>query len=617
MPKTINLSQFKNVPNDLCRIVQIATKNKIDFVQRNIFLADTEFILIDVKLSPWPDEDVVYRDDEIRLLIPRGLCFVFVNDTWIYTLYGHPKFGNFGDYILKTHQIENINQCKKIFTSKENGECAHWGAFVFNNQIYEIYGSKNVHMIVRSSEWKKDLELYTDLRYTYALKMAILINTYDKTLALDFLMRTGYTLCGEGCFTDSQHFVNYSNSTMFFFAVTGKRENINDSLVKVTPTELTNLIKSFNLIPVNEVIVCENIGQQKEIENYFEHKNNSEGAVVTCVNELNEIIYTYKHKNIRYIYERALREQMKKNAHNLKIIERFRTIHIFHPNHEKLLEKFLNFNSWFVSMNLSEKDKELFFSNWVRMMEKFESFSSDEQQSFQNINNLNNTNTLTVIMTIGLPGSGKSFLARCSDHIINSNNKKCCHLEQDMFGANKPYQKAISEKLKDMNLQYLILAKANHNILVRKSTYDTLFKSNRNIKIIYVVMGNCYENDDVLSTVNLCVNRINSRGLSHKTLFGKSDNEINTIISNIFVKDWQGLTKEELAHNNVINVDINKNKMEMIKMFCQNMQTLLDDVDKNDINVSDNDLLKIFDLLENQDIETANKNKLNKANKKK
>ena len=118
MPKTINLSQFKNVPNDLCRIVQIAIKNKIDFVQRNIFLADTEFIIIDVKLSPWPDEDVVYKDDEIRLLIPRGLCFVFVNNTWIHTLYGHPKFGNFGDYILKTHQIENINQCKKIFTRK-------------------------------------------------------------------------------------------------------------------------------------------------------------------------------------------------------------------------------------------------------------------------------------------------------------------------------------------------------------------------------------------------------------------------------------------------------------------------------------------------------------------
>ena len=613
MPRTINLENYSNIPNDLKQIEQLSKKYKIDFVERKIRLGEIEFALIDVKLSPWPDEDVVYKNDNIRLLIPRGLCFIFANNKWVHTLYGHPKFGNFGDYVQQNMSIDFVQQNKKIFTSKENGECAHWGAFELNNIIYEIYGSKNVHMIVRSHVWSDDLKLYTEIRYSYALKMANLINTYDKTLALNFLTTTKYTLCGEGCFVDSQHFVNYTNSTMFFFAATTKRENLNDPILKMSPLEFVEYCKSIKLTPVNEIILCENIGQQIDIEKYFEYKNNSEGAVVSCLNEHNQIVYMYKHKNIKYIYERALREQMKKNANSLKIKERFRTIHIFHPDHEKLLEKFLNFNSWYKHMNLSQNEKDLFFSNWVRMMEKFDSFTPDEQMVYgqldqiNQINQIDQTDQLVVIMTIGFPGSGKSFLARCSEHIINSNAKLCIHLEQDMFKSNKLYQEAISKTIKNNKLNYLILAKSNHNKNTRQSTYDTLFKSTREIKIIYVMMT-IDDDDDLTSTFELCVERIKLRGLSHATLFAKSEEEIKNILTNIFVKNYQGLTKEELV-NNCIKLNINQPKLNLIKSFCEKISQY--NILQNDFAVTDKQLFEIFNKIDGQDQNIQMLNKIN------
>lgn len=612
MPKQIDLISYTNIPTDLVRLEQLSTTKKIDFVIRKIQIGTIEFALIDIKLPAWTQEDIMYKDDEIRALIPRGLCYIFANNVWIYTLYGHPKFGDIGDYLSKGTTMEDINRTTtKVFRRKENGECAHWGAFVLADTVYEVYGSKNVHMVVRSELWKEDLELYVDQRYTFAQKMARLINTYNKTATINYLVASKNTLCGEGCFTDSQHFVKYASSTMFFFAVTGKRESTNDSIVKISPLEIDQFISSLGLTPVLETIIV-NKTNQKNIEEYFELMDNSEGAVISCVDNMGFTVYMYKHKNYDYVYQRALREQMKQSASIAKISDRFERMHIHHPNHDVLLEKFLKFNAWFRQGGLTNIEKETFFENWVNMVERFNLLTLEEQCEYekQQIQSEQKNGFLNVIMLMAIPGSGKSFVAKTLTHILKTNGKSSVHLEQDMFkGSNPAYQKAIAKSIEDPKIDYIILAKANHSKQVRDATYNTLNKCSRIVNKIFVQLGvysddNSTNNIDMAATANLCVQRIKIRGFAHTTLFGKTDSEIRSLLTNVFIGGWQDLTEEE-SKNPIIKLEINQSKQNVIKSFCTQAVNLKMDV----FVTTDADLFNIFQKIAIDDEKMVKKNK--------
>lgn len=619
MSKRQYLTTFEGVPDDLIRLEQLLSNGKkIEFVTRKIKIDSVEFTTIDVKLSPW-QEEALYKDDEIRILVPRGLCFIFANNVWIYTLYGHPKFGDItkndsggchGEYLPKGVSMDTIDKTTtKVFRRKENGECAHWGAFIFNDVIYEVYGSKNVHMVVRSEFWESDLNLYSDPRYSFATKMAQLINTYDKSRALPYLIRSGLTLCGEGCFTDSQHFVKYDVSTMFFFAVTGKRYLIDTSIVKVNPIEIDNFVKSLNLIPVLETIVSDGTKLNcREIELYFERIPNSEGAVVSCVNSSGSVIYMYKHKNHDYVYQRAFREQMKKQASTLQILERFSRMHIVHYNHDVILERLFKFNAWYRQENFTADERKTFFENWVTMTERFDRLGTDKQNEFLRVHNESERSSkpLEVIFMMGIPGSGKSFVARSLEQILKLNGKSVVHLEQDMFkGSNPLYQKAIVKAFENPQLDYLILAKGNHSKAVRDATYKTLDTCVRCIHKTFVVLSTGGEN--MHDTMEICIKRILSRGLAHETLFGKSEKELRKILSNVFVNGWESLTESECTNNvinNVIRLEINQEKTQLIKSFCSQAYAL----NMMDFEVSEEKLIDIFSQINQKDNELSIKN---------
>lgn len=607
MSKRISLTSFSNVPTDLVRLDEISTKTKLDFVLRKIQIADVEFTTIDVKLHMKFKEDDIYKDDEIRTLIPRGLCYIFANNSWVYTLYGHPKFGDIGEFLPEKITMTDVNLLTKVYRRKENGECAHWGAFIYNECVYEVYGSKNVHIVVRSTHWEKDLSLYTEQRYSFAIKMANLINVYNKTLALEYLISSKNSLCGEGCFMDSQHFVKYQESTMFFFAVTGKREHVMDSIVKISPIEIDGFFSSLGLVNVSETIICDksNGTDVRKIEEHFETMLNSEGAVVSCVDENGKVVYMYKHKNYDYVYQRALREQMKQYASTTKILERFARMHIVHSNHNALLERFLKFNAWFRQATFTNQEKENFFENWVTMIERFDKLTLDEQNEWLRLHNESEKmqNVLNVIMMVGIPGSGKSFVARSIDHILTMNGKKCVHLEQDMFnGSSQLYHKTIAKTIEQPDIDYLILAKANHNKTVRNATYTILSKCTRPIIKTFVIMTTNDEN--MHDTLELCVKRILNRGFAHATLFGKKESELRGILMGVFIKDWQTLTETELC-NNVIKLEINQEKQHVVRSFCNQAINF----GMNDFSVTDEKLFYVFNQIMEQDKKMAEKNK--------
>lgn len=599
-----------SVPADFLEILEYAKLKKTELVSRTTKVGTQTFLTIDVKL-PRFKEDSLYEDDDIRFLVPRGLCYVFCDGTYVHTLCGHSKFGNSGDF-NQTHI--NYNDLVKVYRSKENGECTHWSAFEHDGQIYEIYGSKNVHFVVRTDHFAEDISSYTEDRYAYATKMARLIDRIygnSKQYVIPYLVSSKNTLCGEACFTDSQHLVKYETSQMYWFAVTGKRCDKMESITKISPLDIDCFVESMSLTKVLNMIVCTNKDEREIAETYFETKDNSEGAVVSCIDSKGNTVYVYKHKNFDYIFKRALREQMKKYASSQRIMKRFSELHIVHPNYEQMVDWAFKFNAWFRQASFSEEEKSKFFDQWVTNKNKFDALTEDEKVSFLQMHQEyeKSKRTLEVIIFVAMPGSGKTFMARVIKQILEANGKKVGHLEQDMFfhkgpkQAGKWYEKAIEDMIKDESLDYLILTKSNHNHQVRNKTYDTLGKCARNINRTYVVMS---ANDgDMKKTGNLCVDRIMKRGLAHTSLFGMPEEKIREIVFGVFVKQWEPLNESELS-SNVISLEIDEDisKEDVVNSFCLQSNVL----DIGDFKVSEETVKSIFSRISLEDLAQAQKN---------
>lgn len=553
---------------------------------------------IDVKL-PRFSENELYNELEIRTLIPRGLCFIFANNKHCYTVYGHPKFGNFGDY-----RSDDIELATKVFKRKENGECAHWGAFEYDGIIYEVYGSKNVHLIVRATNFNDDIKLYSEVRYSYALKMANLINNKCSKKCIEYLVGTKHTFCAEGCFTDSQHIVNYPESTIFFFAITSERSS-DSPITKVSPIEADKLFLEFGLNTVTESIILNSGDDESDICKHFESQPNSEGAVVNCLDADGNVIYVYKHKNYDYIFLRALREQMRKHAPSSRIMQRFKNLHIEHPEFDKMINYAFRFNAYF--RKLAENDQKSFFSQWVTHKNIFDLLSLKEQTRMYDEYQMleKKCGTVNVILFVAIPGSGKSFVARVLKGLLEAQGKTVAHLEQDMFfhlgkNASKHYDKAIETVSKDKSIEYIILTKSNHTEAVREKTYAILDKCGRNVDKTFVVMtANDY---NMSETFKICVDRAFKRGYAHTSLYGKSENELKSIIGKVFIEQFEQLNDEELCYN-VINLNINQEKTNVIKSCIEQLQNF--SIISLDNKLIDIHLERIYSVINGEDIRQA------------
>jgi adenylate kinase family enzyme len=578
MNKKFDFSNLQNIPDDLAKIMTLVENKQAEFVCRQFTLDKNTIYTIDVKL-PRFKEDELYNNPEIHLLIPRGLCFIFVNQMFAHAIYGHPKFGNFGDYINSTTELKLTTY--RYFRRKENGECVHWSAFQYDSIVYEVIGSKNVHLVVRASHFEEDIKQFTDLRYSFATKMGNAINNSVQnniSKILTYFLATGTTFCAESCFIDSQHIVAYDKTKIFFFAVTKKREQQSDSFVVIHPRQIDTFFTELGLQPVAETIVCNTEDDIKNAEHYFESQKNSEGAVVYCTHDDQKVDYVYKHKNYDYIFMRALREQMRKMAPTSRILKRFAELHIVHPDLQQMTDQALKFNAYYRLLK-----SENFFEQWVTHFANFKLLTTDEQQSLlDKFNEIEKSvGTLNVIMFVGFPGSGKSFLARSLKELLQSSVKdgeKVVHLEQDMFfnkgkSASKEYDKAIQIAMNDPAVTYLLLSKSNHCTQVRNKTYEILSKCSKNVDRTYVVMsaGNMESTTNIERTSEICVDRIMNRGFAHTSLFGKTESEVRTLLQNIFFKQWEPLTENESVYQ-VIDIDIEDNKESVVASCVYQLQ---------------------------------------------
>src|SRR5947207_4330861 len=394
-----------SVPFHLQEVIKLADENKVELIMRQTKINNVTFTLIDAKLPRFKEESL-YEDKRIHYLVPRGLCFVFANNEYVHKLYGHPKFGNEGDF---KHGYNNKLIVQKVFHRKENGECAHLSSFRYKNQLYLLLGSKNVHAVFRPNNIAEDVKLYTEARYDFATKITTCFNNiYGQNIAkqinivADYIANAQNTFCFEACLLDSQHLVKYDADTLLFFGITGSMYCDNGSLC-MNPLEDDNFFKKFNLKTVSETITTRSGFLQEDeqkIASIIENGENSEGAVVNCLDKNGKVIYVYKHKNFTYVFMRAVREQMRKKASVQSILNRIKNLHIKHPQETELTKQLLQFNAYFRSQSL--ENQETFFSQWVTWEEKFMNLTEEQRQKYYDtyMELVKNNGTLISVMYV-------------------------------------------------------------------------------------------------------------------------------------------------------------------------------------------------------------------------
>lgn len=637
------LSNLINIPDDL---LQIAGLSDAQLTVATTVLSDNITVTtIDAKLRPFK-EDKLYEQKLLQTLLPRGCCFVFINNVFVHALYGHPKFGNIDDY-LPTDPDRQSDYTKLVFRRKENGECSHWSGFLHEGQIYEMYGSKNVHFVTRTDFFEQDIAKYVKERYQYATKMARNIRSHIKTPEqlreiLDYFITTKNTFCAESCFTDSQHLVKYEKTTAFFFAVTNRRYTEFDSHVVISPNEVDELFKSFGLPIVAETMIVnlkDTYGPTEDLLSvceHFERQENSEGAVVYRMREDGIVTFVYKHKNFDYIFRRALREKMRSKSLSSAIVKRMENLHITHPRYAEMLDRGLRFNAWFRS--LEEEKQKHFFENFVSMEEEFEEIERTDTKRISQIynNHLKMERTLStvqIIMFVAIPGSSKSTCAKVLVDMLTRQglreikatdlqNKivgkggKVIHIEQDMFyekgkGASAAYEKAIETALLSECMDYIILTKSNHSTIVRNNTYRTLentlakLKNPKHINLTYVTIT---AGGDIERTKEICLERIMNRGFAHASLYGKSKKEIDKILTETFLGQYSPLTEIEKT-NSVIELEIEDDRLTNVSNLISQLQ-FFDIIPAFDI--SDEVLLESFAKISVEDALLAEVSKAKK-----
>jgi len=545
------------LPSHEARLKELVTNGTLKSVSKSSIFDGVEITTVDHTIKKRYDEDSLYIDPELRRLLPRGLCLIYIGEVLVSALTGLQKFGYEGDYISP----KKDRAVSWVYTRKENGECGHVYAFSHDDIKYIVFGSKNVHMVLRASNIEDDLSLYMEERYKYANKIAkLFLDKHNSSLerVIDFCIEHNVTLTCEAIFLDSQHLVVYQEDSLKFFGITSLIESEQSPITWCNPMIAKDHFISLELDSVTEIEFTNDHCEWEKIKEKIRSDFNSEGGVVYLLDKDGNVVFIFKFKNDMYVFWRAVREQMRKLANNESLLRRLRDLHVTLPNSEEITMHALQFNAFFRLK--SEEEQKLFFSQWNTYMTQFMCLSSEEKialvTAYQQLQQQNGS--LTVIMLVGIQGSGKSTIARLLLQLLvllhGLKKDEILHLEQDMFNGNaKQYNNAVETALTKSRLKFLLLAKMNHKTQIRNSTSDILGKYKGNLQKVYIVL-------DPMD-IDFHLSRIERRGYAHESLFfdSKTVKILETTLS-----EYEPLSHEEEEQTPTLHLDIKDSLESMI-----------------------------------------------------
>jgi tRNA splicing ligase len=568
-------------------------------VERTYTIKDQIFLCIDFSHAHGKDDDM-YKNEEIFKLMRRGLFFVLVDNEIIHVASGLGKFYDDGEKPAYTIDDEPTSK-KKVVMEKANGECFHMSVFMYNEVKYRVFGSKNVHFILRLDWEDEDLKLYTDVRYQFAVKQTKLflklqINSDMKiNRLLNYMGRQGITLVGETVFLDGQHIVRYDKYSIKFFAFTMYRD-FDYGYVFQSPQVGLKILSTLNIPTVDHHIIeypdptAELISEEKEFISDIITAENTEGAVVYTVYG-NKTVLVYKEKAIWYVVRRMLREKMRQRATISRVYDRLADSHV--EIDKKTKKELLLFYAFCHCTWKGEWGA--LFDSWCDMWDKFvRTPQTDIDRYMEEFEAYDKTVKQIRLVSVGIPGCGKSTLLKAVVDLLSGS-----YLDQDMTKGKAPlYHKQVTQQSNQTSSSYtrgvLALGKNHHNSNIRSGVIKALHGKEDLIWVQFYHPTDLVSAEDPLHNLKeVCCKRIVDRGINHLSLMGNNPN-LKGIIEG-FCKSYIPLTKQE--HDNssgLILIDVTTSYVDQVKHLL-NRLVQLKVLDK--INISDEIINKAVDTV--------------------
>ena len=491
-------------------------------------LNSTTFVVTDYSINKRYNEDELYQKQEVWKNYPRGKATVEVDGEVVYTLSGLRKYGTPDE----AFGFQDFNAVKVYATVKENGECFHIGMFSFGGVVYALVGSKNVHLLIDTSQPiqpQVDLQLEQQPpRVSYACEMAqTYFELYHTVKISDYLVSTGYTLVGESINPSHAHVVVYEDKCMRFFALTC----LNELYVAIPYGICIKTLESLKL-PTTSTIECR-LDELDQVKQSFYTRENCEGLVLYYTDTEDKVVMLYKFKAKQYTVLRTIREMYNSRCNVSKLLDRLQKYHL--PLTDEEINQYRQ------------------FYERLQRTQPTEPFSTKLWDSF--INDCNHKteelSTPKLIVLSGLPGTGKTTVGGTVAYMLNLENIHAEYVDQDMFNGNKKMflQHLFTLLYSRSRRDYIFVGRCNATVEARKECLDLSPSNNMLIHF-----------DTSEEEVKELVDRVNSRHF-HSTL--KPSTRVLNVIR-MFQGKWEDVQPDE--SNSIISLNHNLSIVEKVQM---------------------------------------------------
>jgi len=343
-----------------------------------------------------PDDFLYDCQQDLREKVARGNCYLEVcergNDSSVMcVIHAMKKFtGGLGDdddrtsgsdFVWQRYFTQPFDTAEAIVcTKKQNGEAAHLSAFRIGAELYICAGSKNVHLVFRSSS---DLDMYPlhEPRYKFAkeisrciLQMLDGLSESGRLYLLEFLCVTRSTAVFELLSPDHQHVEDlseFSTPVLKFIAWTTCRLESADAnsltqFCSLPPDSGIELAKIFELDATDYRAIS--VVSLDEHMADIRCRHGVEGEVLFFLDGNRRTIGMLKKKTVWYIVVRAIREKV----HTACVSYSKNTEAFVHDTHVQKIDRRLQEIQQWLQLN----DKSL--SAWKRLAHEFLAFSVEK-----------------------------------------------------------------------------------------------------------------------------------------------------------------------------------------------------------------------------------------------